>query len=703
MKRYCELSVHGLVGTAFFALAMTGRLDLLSVAIFTPALAVSLYRALKALPPILTPRASFYLSIAYVGILLLDFSMYSRSLIGAAIHMVLFLELVKLHQEKSDRDFLYLILLAFLKILAASSLTVDISFMGTLLMFFMALISTLTSFDIYRTEKKAQTGTRESASALSSLSIWATLWIVGVGAGLFFLIPRVGTGYFMRAAVSPLLLSGFTDSVELGQIGQLKQSSAIVMHAQRLSGTPFSVLKWRGVALDTFDGLTWTKTNKKRESVRAEHSNYIFRPGKTRGELVTYEILLEPIATTALFGPHRVRQISGRLIPGIEVDSDGAIFTRIQQAQRMQYRVQSEIVKLAPMADKTAVSDPLSEKQLGNYLQLPKSLDPRIKSLAEEITRGAQTPLEKAVRVEAHLKRNYDYTLSLTWNPGTDALGTFLFSAKSGHCEYFASAMAVLLRAAGVPTRIVNGFLMGEYNPVGDTYIVRQSDAHSWVEVYLPGSEWTEFDPTPGGGNQPDGGLLAQLNNYADALGYFWNTYVLTFDSNSQVQLFQQAQQSVEKLHDNLQTQKNRWATGVQDLAGYISTMIRQAIASGAIWLYAAILLAGILAYTQRQALAHHWWLFRLRKSGRVDGRVIHSLFYRVVGLMGKYGPRRRESETWREWVGIVPNEQCRSVLQRALEVFEKSKYSPEAASAADVIVLQEALRELRALLQYRA
>ena len=84
MKRYCEISVHGLVGTAFFALAMTGRLDLLSIAIFTPALAVSLYRALKALPPLLAPRASFYLSIAYVGIFLLDFSMYSRSLIGAA-------------------------------------------------------------------------------------------------------------------------------------------------------------------------------------------------------------------------------------------------------------------------------------------------------------------------------------------------------------------------------------------------------------------------------------------------------------------------------------------------------------------------------------------------------------------------------------------------------------------------------------------
>ncbi len=464
--------------------------------------------------------------------LLLDFSMYSRSLIGAAIHMVLFLELVKLHQEKSDRDFLYLILLAFLKILAASSLTVDISFMGTLLMFFMALVSTLTSFDIYRTEKKAQTGTREAASALSSLSIWATLWIVGVGAGLFFVIPRVGTGYFMRAAVSPLLLSGFTDSVELGQIGQLKQSSAVVMHAQRLSGTPFAVLKWRGVALDTFDGLTWTKTNKRRESTSRRRIPTTFSGVERRGVNSSPTRFCSNRSqrprSSALTS---VRQISGRLIPGIEVDSDGAIFTRIQQAQRMQYRVQSEIVRLAPMADKTAVSDPLSEEQLGNYLQLPKSLDPRIQSLAEEITRDAQTPLEKAVRVEAYLRRNYDYTLSLTWNPGTDALGTFLFSAKSGHCEYFASAMAVLLRAAGVPTRIVNGFLMGEYNPVGDTYIVRQSDAHSWVEVYLPGTDGRSSIPLRAAAISRMAASLRNCNHYADALGYFWNTYVLTYDS----------------------------------------------------------------------------------------------------------------------------------------------------------------------------
>jgi hypothetical protein len=263
--------------------------------------------------------------------------------------------------------------------------------------------------------------------------------------------------------------------------------------------------------------------------------------------------------------------------------------------------------------------------------------------------------------------------------------------------------MAVLLRAAGVPTRLVNGFLMGDYNPVGQAYIVRQSDAHSWVEVYLDETEWTEFDPTPVGTNQPDPGLFGQLHNYADAMGLFWSTYILTYDTGNQIQLFQSAYESVDKLQRGLHTRKDRWALGLQHFAGQISAKIRQIIASGAIWGYVALLLAAILVYAGRQEIARRWWLLRLRKTGRVDGRVIDALFYRAVSLVGKNGPRRRDSETWREWIGIVPHDQCRSILQRALEVYEKAKYGPEASSPADVAALQEALRDLQALLQYRA
>jgi protein-glutamine gamma-glutamyltransferase len=701
VKRYCEISCHAVVVTAFFALAMTGRLDMLAIGVFTPVFAISLYRAFRQLPPLLTARGAFYLSCIYPVVAFFDLGVFSGSLIGSAVHMVLFLELVKLHQEKFDRDYLYLIILAFLKILAASSLTVDVSFVGTLLLFVVALVAMLISLDIYRSERESRMTTREAALALSTVSVWTTLWIVLLGGALFFVIPRVGTGYFTRASIPQLLLTGFTDTVELGEIGELKQNSSIVMHARRITGTPYAVLKWRGIALDTFDGIRWSKDNKSRRTVRQENSNYIFRREPARGELVTYDILLEPIATTVLFGPYEVKQISGRLIPGTEIDNDGAVFTRFQQSQRLQYRVQSQIVnRLASRKDTATGNVALPEEVRAAYLQLPANLDPRVIALAQEITRDAETPLAKTVRIEDYLRRNYQYTLALTWDPGDDPLSTFLFRTRSGHCEYFASAMAVLLRASGVHTRVVNGFLMGEYNPVGDAYIIRQSDAHSWIEVYLPDSGWTEFDPTPAGGNQPGDGLLAQLHNYADAVGFFWNTYILTYDTDSQGQLFHNAQESVEKFQANLKSRREKLALGIQSYVNRFSQGIRSAFSGGGEWTFALSAFAVILIYLMRQDLRSRWWLYQLRRTGHVDGRIVTALFHRAVSLAQRKGPRRRDSQTWREWLGTVSHDQRRTVLQRALEVFERSKYGHQASSPADVAVMQEAVRELRSLLQ---
>jgi transglutaminase-like putative cysteine protease len=700
VKRYCEISCHALVATAFFALAITGRVDLLAIAVFTPLLAVSFYRALRGLPPALTARAGFYLSSVYFAVFILDSSIYSRSLIGAAVHMVLFLELVKLHQDKTDRDYLSLILLSFLKILAASSLTVDITFAITLLFFFIALIAMLMSLDIYRAERKQKTTTQGIPAALGGMSAWTTAFIIVVGGALFFVIPRVGTGYLSRASVPPLLLSGFTDSVDLGQIGQLKKSSAIVMHSRRVTGTPFAVLKWRGVALETFDGFSWSKRIRFKQNILPQDETYVIRRGPPRGELATYEVLLEPLATTALFGPHRVRQISGHQIPGVEVDNDESLFTRYQIPDRLQYRVQAEIERRTPAAVIDETVGAISSERLKPYLQLPDNLDPRIRSLADEVTRNAKSPLEKASRIEAYLRRNYKYTLNLTWDPGNDPLSAFLFRAKSGHCEYFASAMAVLLRAAGVPTRIVNGFLMGEYNPVGDTYIVRQSDAHSWVEVYIPGWDWTEFDPTPGSATQLDTGIVAQLRNYTDAIGLFWNTYVLTYDADSQFQLFQRAQESVGQIHQTIEARKDLWTVRFEQFATRLSHRINDEFHSRRVWVYAALLVAALLIYKKRLEIAHQWWLYRLRRTGKVDGRIIDALFYRAINLARRKLPPRRRSETWREWIGTIPQNDCKSILQRALEIFERSRYGPDASSTDDVAALRQAVRDLRSLLQ---
>ena len=132
------------------------------------------------------------------------------------------------------------------------------------------------------------------------------------------------------------------------------------------------------------------------------------------------------------------------------------------------------------------------------YLQLPR-LDPRVKRLADEITAGSQNEYDKAANIQRHLMSHYAYTLDLSGTHGEDPLADFLFVRRAGHCEYFASAMTVLLRAEGIPARYVTGFSPGEYNDVGGDYIIRESDAHAWVEVYFPGYGWITFDPTPPG------------------------------------------------------------------------------------------------------------------------------------------------------------------------------------------------------------
>ena len=395
MKRYCEISCHAVVGTAFLALGLTDRVDLLSVALFISLFGLSFYRSWRQAPPLLTTSAAFRWTCLYLVVAVFDIAIFSRSLIGPAIHLILFIELVKLHQEKSDKDYFYIVILSFLKILAASSLTVDITFVATLLLFIVALVSFLMSFDIYRSERSNRVKTGEAAMVLSRYSLWTALWIVLFGVGLFFLIPRVGVGYLARASVPQVLLSGFSDTVELGQIGQLEEE---FLHCHACAANQWNTVprtEWRGIALDTFDGIRWTRKNRKRRTVRPENSNYIFEREPAREELTTFNILLEPIATTALFGPLQVRQISSRQIQGLETDKDGAIFMRLPQSDRLQYQVQSEIARRTTpdnIVDHTSAPAPGS---MAMYLDLPEKLDPRLKKLADEITRGARTPLKR--------------------------------------------------------------------------------------------------------------------------------------------------------------------------------------------------------------------------------------------------------------------------------------------------------------------
>ncbi len=697
MHKYFQISCHALIITAFIALALTGRLDAPSIVIFSVGVLVSVYRTTNGLPPLLNTRGAFLLSCGYIVFFLFDTVVLSRSFIPASIHLVLFLELAKLLQHKEDKDYLYLIILSFLMVLAASSLTIDMSFVATLFLFLVALVSTLMSFDMHRSERKARVTAQQVAAPLSGMSLWATVWIIITGVGLFFIIPRIGAGYFSRAATQSLLLSGFTESVQLGEIGQVKLSNAVVMRAKQLSGARFSVLKWRGIALDMFDGRNWRRTDRKRFPVRpSPDEQYWLRPIENTGDQVRYELLLEPIATTTLFGPHQIRAVSGRL-QGLEMDTDDSIYMRFQSQRRVQYQVLSELPNRKSVFG-AAVSDEPAASDVGlKYLQVPRDLDPRIRKLALEITVKANSAIEKASLVEAYLKRNYDYTLNLSWQPGTQPLSTFLFEAKTGHCEYFASSMAILLRAAGIHTRLVNGFLMGEYNPVGNDYIVRQSDAHSWVEVYAPGRGWMEFDPTPPDPNHREMTLALQLSHYVDAMELFWNSYILIYDSGAQLQLFRSAQENVQSAQTTVRRKTERWAANIQIISDRYAARVRSTIETVWFWLLAVALLASGVAFRHRRWLRTRYEIWQLRKGcGTVSEDVVEEMFYLAARLAERRGEKRQPTQTWREWVFRLPDTGRRSILTRALVIFEKSKYGSRQVTAAEFNLLEETIRELK-------
>src|SRR6185295_13847344 len=155
---------------------------------------------------------------------------------------------------------------------------------------------------------------------------------------------------------------------------------------------------------------------------------------------------------------------------------------------------------------------PVAERE--ELISFP-DIDPRIAKLAREFAKGAPTEVEKARAVEHHLRHDFGYTLQLLPAAVADPLTHFLFVRRKGHCEYFASAMTVMLRTQGIPARLVTGFQSGTFNPMTELFVVRASDAHSWVEAWLPRRGWTTFDPTPPDPGFRQASLWDKLSLYA--------------------------------------------------------------------------------------------------------------------------------------------------------------------------------------------
>jgi transglutaminase-like putative cysteine protease len=357
--------------------------------------------------------------------------------------------------------------------------------------------------------------------------------ILLIAMAVFVTFPRVSQGWAGRGEVLATSIAGFSDQISIGEHGStIAGNPEIVLRVEFPSGVPENVdnLRWRGRSYDRFDGVRWTRSSDMAPSGGPTQ----WYQERWDQNVIEQKIYGSPLDVRVLFALH----------PALGFDAENGIQPLFDNAGDFVYwgSVAPVYTALSPASPPTP--DELRDARRGYapadrfFLQIPR-LDPRIVELADSLTEGLDNRYDRAIAIERYL-REFAYTRDLPATAAETSLEHFLFERQAGHCEYFSTAMVMLLRSAGIPARNVNGFLGGQWSPFGEYLVVTQNEAHSWVEVWFPGFGWVTFDPTP-----PGSAATAAVATwfwpgriFFDGLQHRWNKWVLDYSVDSQVGIF---------------------------------------------------------------------------------------------------------------------------------------------------------------------
>ncbi|HTP61435.1 MAG TPA: DUF3488 and transglutaminase-like domain-containing protein [Burkholderiales bacterium] len=292
---------------------------------------------------------------------------------------------------------------------------------------------------------------------------------------LFLLFPRVQGPLWGLPQDAYSALSGLSDTMAPGNLSQLTMSDAIAFRVDFYGDPPpRRTLYWRGPVMWDFDGRTW----------RLGSPPLAELPEPRGGTRLEYAVLLEPHNRNWLFA----LESAALLPPRTRYLEDGQIVTLLPVRARLRYDMVSRL-EANPDPERDAAS-------LNRALRLPAGFNPRARALAEgwrDAGGGDLQVLQRAIEYFRKARLQYTTEPRLL---GRDSVDEFLFESREGFCEHFSSAFVFLMRAAGVPARVITGYQGGDLNPVDGRFTVRQSDAHAWAEVFLRGRGWTRVDPT---------------------------------------------------------------------------------------------------------------------------------------------------------------------------------------------------------------
>ncbi len=499
-------------------------------------------------------------TITVIYFIYVAFEVFFRSgdLIGEGINFTVYLLIVRLLNLKTNRDYFQLYILSFINLLSSSILTESVSFAIPFLLYIIIATWTLTLYnlkaqyeeslgnnpenkvDFYKSRKII---TRKFLLATSILS----LILIISSSVIFFIFPRMSLGFFYKKIGSRKSMAGFSEEIDLGSIGSIMTNSTIVMRVETQSGHLnkdfLNKVYWRGTAFDSYDGRRWSHSSNKRDKKlidvltgKIELTNV-----SSGSDLFRQKIFLEPMETRIVFAADEMKIIRWEKLKierfirkeiGVEVDPYLTSYFISDLASDQNYFAYSDLnSKTGYQYSAETVEYP----QDLPYLKLPYR-DLRTSNLVDEITRGLTNDYEKAKAMEGYLRDNFRYSATDINIESERPLEVFLFEKRKGHCELFSTAMSIMMRYAGIPSRNVVGFKGGNINDVGNYIVVRQSDAHSWVEGFIAGNGWMRFEPTP---SSQDAIMFATRKfgafaKYYDYLKLRWYKYVIDYDLRAQ-------------------------------------------------------------------------------------------------------------------------------------------------------------------------
>lgn len=716
-QTYFLLSSYAFATSGFMALALTGRLDSVAIALYVAALIGSWRLETRNSSRLIELKVARRLALGYLPFFAFDAVFLSPPFL-VLTHFVLFMSAVKLFQRKADSDWVWIYALTFFEITLAASLTINITFMLSLIVFLFTFVTTLAAFEIRRShrnpslvEEEEHAMRRERPHPLArvrnlvSIAGAQVVLVTLVAMPIFLFMPRFSGGALGGGFAEAQGITGFSDTVELGDVARIQQSSRVVMHVQ-LTREPGRWLRWRGVALDTFDGTKWSATAIERRSIAVEVSRsdrYVVDvPASREPDLLGQTIILEGIDSNVLFAARRVFAVEGAFSSLFTDRIAGNLRGPVHPGTRFSYTAFSDLsvpssLELAAEAQPAEFDEQISRL----YLQPPDMVDPRVRELAHEVAGGEAAPYEKARRIEGFLKENFSYTLQPPRSdPMLDPVSDFCLNTRAGHCELFASAMVLMLRAEGVPARLVNGFQMGEYNDISQTYRVRERDAHSWVEVWFQGKQaWVEFDPTPPGGinTYSASDTAAQFRQALEALQIYWIRYVVGLDDREQVSILKSVHRrflAARAWFERNATAWKQWARERVADASRSGALERDRIVAG----MAMLMLAGTLAFALFVLHSRGWslggfvipvwrWRAALRRGKTPPERQAVLFYGQMLAMLAQHGYERGPSETPREFADRCGIDEVKLITERYHEArwgrFERDGASQVSAALA--------------------